>query len=85
MRSTGKATLFTGVGMASGVALWIFSDLQFQRDMGALLMFGFFTNMLGAIIVLPALAHFLSWEELKHKGEDLTAGADTVIHEKGPV
>ena len=84
MRSTGKATLFTGVGMASGVALWIFSDLQFQRDMGALLMFGFFTNMLGAIIVLPALAHFLSWEELKHKGEDLTAGADTVIHEKGP-
>jgi len=36
--------------------------------------------MLGAIIVLPALAHFLSKEELKHKGEDLTAGADTVLH-----
>jgi predicted RND superfamily exporter protein len=84
MRSTGKATLFTGIGMAAGVALWLFSDLQFQRDMGALLFFGFFTNMLGAIIVLPALAHFLSKEELKHKGEDLTAGADTVIHEKGP-
>jgi len=81
MRSTGKATLFTGVGMAAGVALWMFSNLQFQRDMGALLLFGFFTNMLGAIIVLPALAHFLSKEELKHKGEDLTAGADTVIHE----
>jgi uncharacterized protein len=80
MRSTGKATLFTGVGMAAGVALWLFSDLQFQRDMGALLFFGFFTNMLGAIIVLPALAHFLSKEELKHKGEDLTAGADTVLH-----
>jgi uncharacterized protein len=85
MRSTGKATLFTGFGMAAGVALWMFSNLQFQRDMGALLLFGFFTNMLGAIIVLPALAHFLSKEELKHKGEDLTAGADTVIHEKGPV
>jgi len=84
MRSTGKATLFTGVGMAAGVALWMFSDLQFQRDMGALLLFGFFTNMLGAIIVLPALAHFLSKEELRHKGEDLTAGADIVLHEKGP-
>ena len=84
MRSTGKATLFTGIGMAAGVAMWMFSDLQFQRDMGALLLFGFFTNMLGAIIVLPALAHFLSKEELKHKGEDLTAGADVVIHEKGP-
>jgi uncharacterized protein len=82
MRSTGKATLFTGFGMAAGVAMWVFSNLQFQRDMGALLLFGFFTNMLGAIIVLPALAHFLSKEELKHKGEDLTAGADTVIHEK---
>ena len=84
MRSTGKATLFTGVGMAAGVALWMFSDLQFQRDMGVLLLFGFFTNMLGAIIVLPALAHFLSKEELKHKGEDLTAGADTVLHDQGP-
>jgi predicted RND superfamily exporter protein len=81
MRSTGKATLFTGLGLASGVALWMFSELQFQRDMGLLLVFGFFTNMLGAIIVLPALAHFLSGEELKHRGEDLTAGADTVIHE----
>ena len=72
MRSTGKATLFTGIGMASGVALWLLSNLQFQRDMGVLLFFGFFTNMLGAIIVLPALAHFLSKEELKHKAQDLT-------------
>jgi uncharacterized protein len=85
MRSTGKATLFTGVGMAAGVAMWMFSDLQFQRDMGALLFFGFFTNMLGAIIVLPALAHFLSREELRHQGEDLTAGAgDIIIHDKPP-
>jgi hypothetical protein len=83
MRSTGKATLFTGVGLSSGVALWLFSDLQFQRDMGALLVFGFFTNMLGAIIVLPALAHFFSKEELKHAGQDLTAGAESALAE-GP-
>ena len=84
MRSTGKATLFTGIGLASGVALWLFSGLQFQRDMGVLLVFGFFTNMLGAIIVLPALAHFFSKEELKHRGKDLTADAASAMSEKGP-
>jgi predicted RND superfamily exporter protein len=79
MRSTGKATLFTGIGLATGVALWIFSKLQFQKDMGILLVFGFTTNMIGAIVVLPALAHFLSKEELKHVGKDLTAGADDAL------
>ncbi|PTU31345.1 efflux RND transporter permease subunit [Stenotrophobium rhamnosiphilum] len=81
MRSTGKATLFTGLGLATGVALWIFSDLQFQKDMGILLVFGFTTNMIGAIVVLPALAHFLSKEELKHAGKDLTAGANDALSE----
>ncbi|MGH8456519.1 MAG: efflux RND transporter permease subunit, partial [Stenotrophobium sp.] len=82
MRSTGKATLFTGVGLATGVAMWMFSELQFQRDMGVLLVFGFTANMIGAIVVLPALAHFLSKEELKHSGTDLTAGADSALDEK---
>ncbi|MES2489195.1 MAG: MMPL family transporter [Pseudomonadota bacterium] len=81
MRSTGKATLFTGLGLATGVALWIFSDLQFQKDMGILLVFGFTTNMIGAIVILPALAHFLSKEELKHVGKDLTAGANDALSE----
>jgi predicted RND superfamily exporter protein len=79
MRSTGKATLFTGIGLATGVALWIFSKLQFQKDMGILLVFGFTANMIGAIVVLPAIAHFLSGEELKHKDDDLTAGADAAL------
>src|SRR3546814_12383723 len=70
MRSTGKATLFAGIGLSVGVALWIFSGLQFQRDMGVLLVFGFFVNMIGAIVVLPALAHFLSKEELRHRDRD---------------
>lgn len=78
MRSTGKATLFTGAGMAVGVLMWIFSDLQFQKDMGILLVFGFTANMIGAIVVLPALAHFFSREELRHEGKDLTAGADEI-------
>ncbi|HKY93513.1 MAG TPA: efflux RND transporter permease subunit [Nevskiaceae bacterium] len=79
MRTTGKATLFTGIGLATGVGMWLFSDLQFQHDMGVLLVFGFLTNMVGAIVVLPALAHFLSAEETKHAGKDLTAGADDAL------
>ncbi|HET8881654.1 MAG TPA: efflux RND transporter permease subunit [Solimonas sp.] len=79
MRSTGKATLFTGIGLSVGVAMWIFSGLQFQRDMGILLVFGFSVNMIGAIVVLPALAHFLSKEELKHRDRDLSAGAEEAL------
>ena len=45
--------------LALGVATWIFSPLKFQADMGILLTFMFFVNMLGAIILLPALAHWL--------------------------
>ncbi|HVT35174.1 MAG TPA: MMPL family transporter [Nevskiaceae bacterium] len=82
MRSTGKATLFTGVGLATGVAMWLFSGLQFQRDMGVLLIFGFTANMIGAIVVLPALAHFLSGEERRHADKDLSAGADDALKEQ---
>jgi predicted RND superfamily exporter protein len=81
MRSTGKATLFTGIGLAAGVSMWLFSELQFQRDMGALLIFGFLANMIGAIVVLPAIAHFVSGEERKHAGKDLTGGADSALNE----
>lgn len=81
MRTTGKATLFTGAGLATGVALWMFSELQFQRDMGVLLVFAFTANMVGAIVVLPALAHFLAGEEMKHAGQDLTVGAEDALKE----
>lgn len=58
MQKTGKAVVFTGIALGSGVATWLFSDLQFQIDMGILLIFIFTANMFGAILVLPALAHF---------------------------
>lgn len=70
MRSTGRATLFTGVALSLGVALWLFSGLQFQRDMGALLVFAFSANLIGAIVVIPALAHFLGGEERRRAGRD---------------
>ncbi len=56
---TGSGVVFTGLTLAIGVATWIFSPLQFQADMGVLLTFMFLVNMLGAILLLPALACFL--------------------------
>jgi predicted RND superfamily exporter protein len=55
LRETGSAVIFTGLSLSIGVATWAFSPLQFQADMGMLLTFMFFMNMVGAIIVLPAI------------------------------
>jgi predicted RND superfamily exporter protein len=59
LRVTGSAVLFTGLTLGVGVFTWIFSPLKFQADMGILLTFMFLVNMLGAILLLPALASFL--------------------------
>jgi predicted RND superfamily exporter protein len=59
LRLTGKAVFFTAITLAVGVGTWMFSDLQFQADMGVLLAFMFVLNMLGALLILPALAYWL--------------------------
>lgn len=59
LQSTGKAVAFTGATLAIGVATWALSPIKFQADMGILLTFMFLWNMLGALILLPALACFL--------------------------
>jgi predicted RND superfamily exporter protein len=51
--------MLTGLTLAFGVATWAWSPIKFQADMGILLAFMFIWNMLGALILLPALAHFL--------------------------
>jgi hypothetical protein len=56
LRVTGKAVLLTGLTLSLGVGSWAFSALQFQADMGILLAFAFLANMLGALLLLPALA-----------------------------
>lgn len=55
----GTASLFTAVTMTVSVLTWMGSDLQFQSDMGILLGFMFLVNLLGAVLLLPALAAFL--------------------------
>jgi predicted RND superfamily exporter protein len=61
LRERGSAVIFTGITLAIGVSTWVFSALKFQMDMGILLTFMFVVNMLGAIIVLPALSAIL-WQ-----------------------
>ena len=56
---TGAGVLFTAITLAVGVATWIFSPLKFQADMGILLTFMFLVNMIGALVLLPALACWL--------------------------
>ena len=56
---TGKVVMLTGVTLAAGVITWVASPIKFQADMGLLLAFMFLWNMLGALVLLPALAHFL--------------------------
>ncbi|MGG5870841.1 efflux RND transporter permease subunit [Pseudomonas peli] len=61
---TGKVVVLTGITLAIAVATWVFSPIKFQADMGILLAFMFLMNMLGALILLPALAYFLLPQKL---------------------
>ena len=56
---TGKVVMLTGLTLAVGVGTWVASPIKFQADMGLLLAFMFLWNMLGALVLLPALAYFL--------------------------
>ncbi|CAD5107458.1 efflux RND transporter permease subunit [Zestomonas carbonaria] len=64
LKTTGTSVAFTGVTLALGVATWAFSALKFQADMGLLLVLLFIWNMIGALLLLPALASLLLRREL---------------------
>lgn len=73
LKLTGKAVIFTGITLSLGVLTWLWSGLQFQRDMGKLLVFMFTTNMIGAIVLLPAITSFLL------KPKELAPGEEPVF------
>ncbi|SDO95013.1 hypothetical protein SAMN04489798_4278 [Pseudomonas arsenicoxydans] len=56
---TGRVVGLVGITLAAGVVCWAWSPIKFQADMGILLTFMFIWNMLGALILIPALSHFL--------------------------
>lgn len=71
---TGRVVMLTGFTLAVGVLTWVASPIKFQADMGLLLAFMFIWNMLGALVLIPALAHFLLKprvisERVEHVGE----------------
>jgi len=59
LQFTGRVVLLTGITLALAVGTWAFSPIKFQADMGILLAFMFVWNMVGALVLLPALAYFL--------------------------
>jgi len=59
LRFTGKVVALVGVTLAAGVVTWALSPIKFQADMGVLLAFMFLWNMVGAVLLIPALSHFL--------------------------
>src|SRR5690606_2252442 len=59
LATTGKVVALVGVTLAAGVVTWAWSPIKFQADMGILLTFMFLLNMVGALILVPALSHFL--------------------------
>jgi predicted RND superfamily exporter protein len=56
---TGKVVVLAGVTLSLSVGTWAFARIKFQADMGRLLAFMFAWNMIGTLILLPALLRFV--------------------------
>jgi predicted RND superfamily exporter protein len=65
LQSTGKVVVMTGITLGIAVLTWVLSPIKFQADMGILLGFMFIWNMAGALILVPALGHFLLKPQLQ--------------------
>ena len=59
LATTGAGVVLTGLTLAASVATWILAPLKFQADMGTVLTFMFLVNMVGAVVLLPALGAWL--------------------------
>ena len=71
---TGRVVALVGVTLAAGVVTWAWSPIKFQADMGILLTFMFVWNMLGALVLIPALSHFLLRKTAPAAALNLRAG-----------
>jgi uncharacterized protein len=57
--TAGKAVLYTAFLISTGIAFWVFSPLRFQAEMGYQLLIILTMNMLGGLLLLPALISLL--------------------------
>jgi uncharacterized protein len=74
---TGKVIALIGVTLAVAVVTWAWSPIKFQADMGILLTFMFLWNMVGALVLIPALSHFL----LKQRKAPQTVASQVLARE----
>lgn len=83
---TGKVVGLVGITLAGGVVTWAFSPIKFQADMGILLTFMFVWNMVGALILIPALSHFLltSPDKVRTLRLSFRRAAPTVVVAESP-
>ncbi|HEX7936842.1 MAG TPA: MMPL family transporter [Paraburkholderia sp.] len=77
---TGKVIALIGVTLAVSVITWAWSPIKFQADMGVLLTFMFIWNMVGALVLIPALSHFLLQGDTRRS----VASARDDLAEKSP-
>lgn len=80
--STGKVVMLVGVTLTVAVATWAWSPIKFQADMGLLLAFMFLGNMLGALIIIPALATFILKPEHVNRGGKYVIKAESDIQKE---
>jgi len=59
IKTTGKAITFTALTIVVGVALWIFSSIKFQAEMGLLLLFATLFHLILTLIVLPSIINII--------------------------
>jgi predicted RND superfamily exporter protein len=75
-QTTGAAVVYTALTLSAGVLTWVLSLLKFQADMGLLLGFLFFGNMVGAMVLLPALVYIF---DVKDKEGNKTEDREEIV------
>ncbi len=70
---TGKVVALVGITLAAGVVTWVWSPIKFQADMGILLAFMLIWNMIGALVLIPSLSHFLLGADANRRRQDSAA------------
>ena len=76
LKSNGKSIVFIATTLCAGLLVWLFSDLKFQAQMGALLAILLFLNMLGALFLVPSFIAIIRPKFLLRLEQNEVKGAE---------
>jgi uncharacterized protein len=76
LQFTGKVVALVALTLGAGVLTWAWSPIKFQADMGILLTFMFLWNMIGALVMIPALSWLLLRKPFANASEDTRLEAE---------